>query len=93
MLRKKNTIDYVISVLSTQVPLPSTIPCKSLTFSYSYRLNSRTAMRENLKQSREQANDVSLPLSTLPKAKDMEGGVHVVSIFNPPHFVLPAPET
>ena len=50
-------------------------------------------MRENLKQSREQANDVSLPLSTLPKAKDMEGGVHVVSISNPPHFVLPASET
>ena len=66
---------------------------ESLTFSYSYRLNSRTAMRENLKQSRERSNDVSLPLSSIPQAKDVEGGIHVVSIFNPPHLVLPASVT
>jgi hypothetical protein len=50
-----------------------------LTFSSSYRLNSRVAIRDTMALSREGANGGSIPLGSMPHPKTMEG-IHVVSI-------------
>ena len=60
---------------------------KSLTFSHSYRLNSRTSIRETLAQSRERSETFTMPITNPPfgtnQSKTGDKGVHVVSILIP----------